>query len=406
MLGAIVVYLGIIATGRLAWHVDLWPRFGVPSGPSLFFDARNLTAAWECERLGYDTLYENPCDPWGRPLNYPRLWLLLRAMGLDQSHTFALASVLIVAMFLSFALLVRRIPIGTGIVLSVAACSPAIMLAVERANMDIALFSLVAASVLVWRSFPSVAGVASPVLVLLAAVAKIYGVCALPAFMLTRNRTAARMAILCSSVFALYAASTIRDIAHIAQIAPQGVLNSYGARILPAHLYHHIGADRWAGPPVVKQLITAVPLAFIVATVALWVRRRYASAADAEPGDTSSILALHLGTLIYLGTFATGNNFDYRLVFLLLTLPQLVEWARTPTHHLSSLASAALLAILVMLWVGSLSQALSLWDEVASWSVAGLLAAIGAATVPSAGLLRDSVLRAHATGQPRARISA
>ena len=67
-------------------------RLAVPrrsAGPSLFFDARNLTAAWECQRLGYDPLYENPCDPWGRPLMYLRPWLLSACLGLDQSHTFA-----------------------------------------------------------------------------------------------------------------------------------------------------------------------------------------------------------------------------------------------------------------------------------------------------------------------------
>ena len=60
-------------------------------------------------------------------------------------------------MFLSFAALVGRVPAGTGIVLAMAACSPAIMFAVERANMDIALFSLVTASILLWRAFPGAA---------------------------------------------------------------------------------------------------------------------------------------------------------------------------------------------------------------------------------------------------------
>lgn len=396
MLGIVAVYLGVVAAERLVWNVDVWPWLGVPSGPSLFFDARNLTAAWECQRLGYDTLYESPCDPQGRPLNYLRPWLLLGVLGLDQSDTFALASFLIVAMFLSFSLLVGRIPIGTGIVLASAVCSPAIMFAIERANMDIALFSLAAASVLVWRAFPSVAAIVSPVLVLLTAAAKVYGVFALPAFVLTRNRTAARAALLCLAVFAIYAVFSFRDIAHIAQIATQGDRFAYGARILPAHLYHQVGADRWSGSAVVKQLLAVVPLALIVTALTLWVRRRLAPTGEDAPTGTPSLLALHLGTLIYLGTFAVGNNFDYRLVFLLLTLPQLVEWARTPTHRLSSLALATLAAIIVMLWVGSLSQALSLWDEVASWTVAGLLAAIAAATVPPTGVVRDTVLRPHA----------
>jgi hypothetical protein len=88
------------------------------------------------------------------------------------------------------------------------------------------------------------------------------------------------------------------------------------------------------------------------------------------------------GSFIYLGTFAIGKNFDYRLVFLLLTLPQLCAWARIPTHRLSSLASVSVVAILVLLWVGSLSQLLALWDELASWIVAGLLTAVAVATVP------------------------
>jgi len=196
LLAAVAVCLAITAAGRLVWGIDLWPFLGVPSGPSPFFDARNLTAAWECRRLGYDPLYESPCDPWGRPLMYLRPWLLLGALGLDQSHTVALSAVLIGAMFLSFSVLVGRVSVGTGIVLALAACSPAVMFAVERANMDIALFSLVVISILVWRTFPGPARAVSPLLVLLAAAAKLYPVFALPAFVVARHRVAARAALL------------------------------------------------------------------------------------------------------------------------------------------------------------------------------------------------------------------
>ena len=170
-----------------------------------------------------------------------------------------------------------------------------------------------------------------------------YPVFALPAFVVTRSRVAARAALLCVAAFGVYCIYSLRDIAHVAEIATQGEHFSYGARILPAHLYHQVGADRWAGPAALKQLIAAVPLG------------------DPRGGDRRSdppsprpprtmrrrsprprSLALHVGALIYLGTFATANNFDYRLVFLLLTLPQLVEWASMPAHRLSSLASATL----------------------------------------------------------------
>ena len=381
LLAAVAVYLTTIAAGRTAWGVDVWPLLGVPSGPSLFFDARNLTAAWECHRLGYDPLYESPCDPWGRPLMYLRPWLLLGVLGLGQSHTVALSVVLIAAMFLSFCLLIGRVPVGTGILLALAACSPAVMLAVERANMDIALFSLVAFSILSWGWWPNLSRVSSPVLMLLAATLKLYPVFALPAFLAARSRVAGRSALMCMSAFGIYVIYSLADVRHVAEIATQGQHFSYGARILIAHLYHHVGADTWAAPAAVKQLIALLPLGLIAIAVTVRFHRRLAP--RGQPLTASpELLALHTGALIYLGTFAFANNFDYRLVFLLLTVPQLLEWIRSPAHPLSRLAAVTLLMILVLLWVGCLSEWLHLWDELASWVVAGLLAAVSAASMP------------------------
>jgi glycosyl transferase family 87 len=394
---AVATYLGIIAAGRLEWGVDLWPYLGVPPGPSLFFDARNVTAAWESERLGYDPLYESPRDPRHRPLMYLRPWLLLGVLGLDQSHTVILSTFLIAAMFVSFGLLVGRVTAGTGIVLAFAVCSPAVMLAVERGNMDIALFSIVTVSILLWRVLPGPARVVSPIFVLIGATAKIYPVFALPAFVISGSRSAARAALLCVAAFGIYCAYSLRDIAHVAEIATQGEQFSYGARILPAHLYHQLGIERWSGPPILKQAIALVPLAAISAAIAIRVHRHFSPRRDEATVASASLLALHVGALIYLGTFAIANNFDYRLVFLLQTFPQLIEWACRPEHRLSGLALATLVAIVVLLWVGSLSQWLNLWDELASWAVAGLLAAVVAATVPGLDSVRKSVFGRRAS---------
>ena len=402
LLAAIALYVAVIAAGRRVWGVDLWPLLGVPSGPSLFFDARNLTSAWECQRLGYDPLYESPCDPQGRPLMYLRPWLLLGVFGLGQSHTLVLSVVLVGAMFLTFSALVERVPAGTGIVLAIAACSPAVMFAVERANMDIALFSVVALSVLLWRAFPSPARVLSPVLVLLAATAKLYPVFALPAFVIARSRLASRAALSSMTVFVLYLLYSRRDVAHVAEIATQGEHFSYGSRILLAHLYHQVGADRWAGPAALKQLLAVVPIGAIAAVIAVRIHRRMAAPPDAAIARPS-LVAFNAGAFIFLGTFAIANNFDYRLTFLLLTLPQLVAWVRSPGHRLSSLAGATLVMTLVLLWVGALSQSLHLWDELASWAVACLLIATVAATLPRLDAARGTTSGRSAPDGPMAR---
>ena len=98
------------------------------------------------------------------------------------------------------------------------------------------------------------------------------------------------------------------------------------------------------------------------------VRRRLVPRGHEKTPATAPLLGLHVGALIYLGTFATANNFDYRL------------------------AAKTLLSIVILLWVGSLSERLHLWDELASWIVAGQLTALVAVTLPRLSSVRHIVM--------------
>jgi hypothetical protein len=381
VIAALAVYFLVVAVPRLLWSLDVWPRLGVPSGPSLFFDTRNLTAALECRRLGFDPLVESPCDPWGRPLNYPRVWLALRWLGLNQSHTVPLALVFIALFLGSIFLLIGRVSLGKGILVAVAVCSPSVMFAIERANMDIVVFTLMVLVIIAWRIRSRWADVVSPAIVFLAATTKIYPVFALPAYLFSRRRTAAIAAVLCAAAFALYALVTIGDIQAVAAIAPQGEHHAFGARILPAAIYHRFVPDRWQGGAITKQLLVIVPL--LAAAPLVWFPgRRWLPDPD-EGADTPSRLAFYAGSMIFLGTFAIGNNFDYRLVFLLLTLPQLFDWVtEQPSDPRGWLASVATVIVLILLWIGALSEPLRLMDELVTWAAVALLAALLAASVP------------------------
>jgi hypothetical protein len=78
-----------------------------------------------------------------------------------------------------------------------------------------------------------------------------------------------------------------------------------------------------------------------------------------------------------------ANNFDYRLVFTLLTLPQLFDWA-TEEHGepRGRIAAITIVALLTLLWIGALSEPLRRGDEVVTWAVVGLLVALLGASVP------------------------
>ena len=219
-----------------------------PPGPSLFFDARNLTAAWECQRLGHDPLFDNPCDPWRRPLMYLRPWLLLGVLGLDQSHTVALSVVLVAAMFVSFFVLVGRVPARNGHrarARRVFAGGDARRRAGEHGHRAVLAGGGLCAHVArlpgscpdhlsrwssCWSPPPPRCTPCSRCRLSSAA----------------GSRVAARVALLCIAVFAAYLLVSLRDVRHVAAIATQGDEFSYGARILIAHLYHQVGADTLA----------------------------------------------------------------------------------------------------------------------------------------------------------------
>src|SRR5205085_5243689 len=70
----------------------------------------------------------------------------------------------------------------------------------------------------------------------------------------------------------------------------------------------------------------------------------------AEPVTSIRANAFCAGAAIYCGSYLLFENFDYRLVFLLLTLPQLLGWARLREAPLP-LPHLALAAILAAMWL-------------------------------------------------------
>jgi len=355
VIGILVGYFTLLVA--LGGH-DAWDALGLPPVSPGFFDLRSVTSGWECARQHSGTWPDNPCDPWGRPENYPRIWMAASVLGLGQDDTYVLGAVIVVGFFVCAVLVLpREAPVGDALVYGFALCSPAVMLGVERGNVDLALFGLVAIAGLVMRRTPYGPALASG-LILVAAILKLFPIAAVGMLTGLPRRAAAICVSSVLAIFALYAIATLDDIRTIDRVLPQDDEYAYGVHITGDWLGHLAGSG--------SMWDAALILATIV--VALASRRRLSVHLAMTPSRALDLFCAGAG--VYIATFALVRSADYRLVFLLLTVPQLVRWAAARRV----LAIATLLCVLVTLWLPTewpwanvplLDDILRSWNEVA-----------------------------------------
>src|SRR5262245_40094403 len=121
-----------------------WQYIGVPAGMRpIFADWHAVLIAADCHKLGRNVFVENPCDNWARPHVYGSLWLQLGRLGLGVRDVFWLGLLINAAFMLLAVVLINPLTVGELLLGVAILLSPAIMLAIERANSDLIIFGLV-----------------------------------------------------------------------------------------------------------------------------------------------------------------------------------------------------------------------------------------------------------------------
>lgn len=389
LLTMLSAYLGAVA---LASHqgFDLWRLLGVPTASPTFLDTRVIVSGWECTRRGFDVLVENPCDPWDRPMNYPRIWTAPARLGLGEGDTIALALATCALFFLAVSLVIGRVRPREVFIYGAVLLSPAVMFGVERGNNDLLVFALVAAAVYTLRGGAAIIRALSWGLFLLAAVLKLYPVFAF-VVLLRQGRRRAAVALGATLLpLAVYLASIRDDLRLISEATPRPVSLAYGAGV-----FLDGASERLAGRiPGVEGLTHApgrtIAYAFsLLVAVALsaWLARHVGPTFvdEADAASQRRLDAFWAGAGVYLGTFALGHNWDYRLLFLLLTVPQTVRWARSP-RPLGTVSRWALAGLVGTVWLSLFLPRLSVsipFDELFNWFLFVYLGAGLLITVPA-----------------------
>jgi hypothetical protein len=372
-----------LTTGSTPWH-----KVGVDATATAFEDTRSITSSWDCAHKGIDAFPQNPCDPAGRPTNYPRVWTKLGVFGLGGGATETLGVLTAVLFYLAALAVAGPLSAGEGVIYALGLLAPATLLGVERGNADLLMFALVALGIiLLGRS--AWTGAAA---IVAAAILKLYPTFALASLARLRSRWLALTASIV--VLVVYAAVTYDDIRAILHVLPHPEVEAYGSFVLAyaiqaVGLVHSEGALRSVRIAIV--VVGAIPAALVLVT-----GRRRGTATDARRID-----AFAAGAALYVGSYTFGSNFDYRLVFLLLCVPQLCAWVRNGTSP-TPWPAAALASLLVTMFLSSvyppLPFGLQSWytglslppEEVLNWLLfAWLLAALASGVRPALQQLRE-----------------
>jgi hypothetical protein len=385
----LLFYFAILAAliGSRHWS-SAWRTLGVAGHPIKFYDALFIATTAESHRAGYDAYAENPYDPGGRRMAYPRIWLALASLGLSRDHTAKLAIGMAAAFFGSLLCWAGRVNIARGLTLGGFLCSPHIMWIVERGNVDQVIFVILASALTVVRRYPK----ARPILyasIVAASILKYYPAAGLTAVARERSWRAPSWGLAILLAFSAYLLLTWPD----PLLAMGGVHQtasfrmSYGRSVLFDFLDDVLrtGTSIKVGPSVLALCSwTALGIASIIAV--LWARRIPPISEDSDHRD-----GFLIGSGIFLGTFVLGSNYDYKLVFLVFLIPQAIAWIQ----HRGRLAAPAYLLltfVMISLWIEPVFNAItgrSAWypvepalilQELANWllliSVAALNLAI------------------------------
>jgi hypothetical protein len=389
-------YIGILRTSDYGWsllplfvgwatmgwllflshHESYWTTYEwtleSPQWP-VFSDLNVVFRGMHDQACGIDPLTTTGSD---YTYNYPRAWLALRYLGLHHVPL-AWAGFLLGMVWVTVAVAIVRVRSpALAVCLSLILTSQPVQLALERANVDLLIFLLCVASTVLLAKRKR-AGL-SAALFAIAAILKLYPASGILLGALDASRANLIKWILVLVGVVCVWATQLSELALVASRTPRLWGASFGCGVLATRYQEHLAKLLPFDKPELIWLGVSVIGYGLFLLVAGWIGIRFLKYTDQQESTKKETLFFCLSASLCCGTFAFGNNFAYRLIFLIPAIP--LWWRLLTTEKISlvhrhwamvGMAGVAI-SLMVPIWNGG---RIFLIVQAANWLLMGALAA-------------------------------
>ena len=321
-----------------------WKLWNVPVEKKVFTDFQLIPGSAESFRSGYEPSVENPKDPNGRIFNYPAFWRLFFYTNISMDDTIWIVVLMLVLYFVGIMLFPQKPTISGALLMLLVVFSPASMLLYERGNADLFVFFLCAMIVLATDySVNLTAG-----LIVFGAIVKMFPLFGITVLLKETKQKFWKLAIAIVLFMIVYGLLTFQSQSAAWKTTMRGDGLSYGTFVIITRLGDYFqqvlpnlfSIMQW------QLVFEAVALVLILISMILALRNSTALTASQE----RNLAAFRMGASIYVGTFLLGNNWDYRLAFLVFVIPQLSQWFHSTGKRYRAISVGVVVAILLSCW--------------------------------------------------------
>jgi hypothetical protein len=339
---------------------------------------------------------ENPYDPNGRIFNYPAFWRLFFYTGISQADTVWISIIMLVLFFISVFLFPEKLSIPGAIAMLLVLFSPASILLYERGNVDLIVFVLCVMTVLA----ESRSAYLATLLIMFGTIVKLFPFFGVTVLLREPKNKFLLLFAACFLVLVTYMLATVNSVKASWTLTMRGDGASYGTDVFVTRYGPAMTRmlSNLFSPGQLGLLLKYGSLAVAMLLILVLVIRAFWNTEHAQALNERNFAAFRMGASVYVGTFLLGNNWDYRLAFLVLVVPQLVEWMRSTNRMYRIVSWLSLILVILSCWhfwisaislasfFNSVEDSRKFWfilDEIFNWALFASLAYLLFASMPA-----------------------